>query len=285
VPHPAPDRRDHEVLLKTTLDDAVKGLAAGRPRAARAAFRLGLMPLARRFRREIEDADELIGRLGLAAGADQLLRVYSGPVAYSGLERIPAEGALVVVANHPGTVDTPAVMASLAVRRDLKVLALDRPFLRAVPHLAAHLLYIGESVGHRGSLVRRAADHLRSGGAVLTFPAGEIEPDPALRRADAVAALASWSRSPELLARLVPGTVVVPVAVEGVVSRRALRSPLARRQRTRDDRELAAATLQILLRDRTIRPRLVVGEPLRGRPDAAALASAMTALIGQAAGS
>ena len=124
MPHPAPDRRDHEVLLKTTLDDAVKGLAAGRPRAARAAFRLGLMPLARRFRREIEDADELIGRLGLAAGADRLLRVYSGPVAYSGLERIPAEGALVVVANHPGTVDTPALMASLAVRRDLKVLAL-----------------------------------------------------------------------------------------------------------------------------------------------------------------
>ena len=64
-----------------------------------------------------------------------------------------------------------------------------------------------------------------------------------------------------------------------------LMQALARRQRTRDDRELAAATLQILLRDRTIRPRLVVGEPLRGRPDAAALASAMTALIGQAAGS
>jgi 1-acyl-sn-glycerol-3-phosphate acyltransferase len=268
------------VLLSTTLDDAVTGLGAHSP-ATKAALRLALLPFALRFRREVEAADAATGRLGLAAASELLLRAYSGPVTYVGLDGIPADGPLIVAANHPGGVDTPALMAALSARPDLRVLALDRPFLRAIPHIAAHLLYVGESAEVRGDLVRRAASHLRAGGALLSFPAGESEPDPAVRNPDAVAAVARWSRSTELLARLAPGVTVLPVAVSGVLSERALAHPLSRARASVEDRELAAATLQIVRRDRDIRPKVIFGEPLRGRPDAvgAALADAMAALL------
>jgi len=248
---------------------------------ARAALRLALTPFALRFRREVEDADAATGRLGLAAASELLLAAHSGPVEVRGLDGVPASGPLLVAANHPGGVDTPALMAALRTRPDLRVLALDRPFLRAVPHIAAHLLYVGDSAEGRGGLVRAAASHLRDGGALLTFPAGGIEPDPALRSADAVAAVARWSRSPELLARLAPGTTVLPAAVSGVLSERWLAHPLSRARASVEDRELAAATLQLVRRDRSIRPRVAFGEPLRGRPDAvtAGLAEAMGALL------
>lgn len=279
-------RSAHRVLLTSTLDDAVDGLlprrtpppaprapasppaAAGRPGclrwAERRALRLALTPFARRFRHEMEAADAAIGRRGLASAGRLLLDAYSGPVTYSGLEHVPVRGPLIVAANHPGTVDTPALMVALATRPDLKILALDRPFLHAVPALAGRLLYVAED--GRGALVRLAAAHLRAGGALLTFPGGTIEPDPALRRPDAVASLATWSRSTELLARLAAGTAIVPAAVSGVLSRHALAAwPV--RHRPAADRELAAAVWQVVRRDTTIRPAVTLGEPLRGRPD------------------
>ncbi len=194
---------------------------------------------------------------------------------------MPADGPLLAVANHPGTVDTLVVWRALAVRPDLLVMALDRPFLRAVPNIAGHLLYVADDGHQRSRLVREAMRHLRDGGALLVFPAGETEPDPAVRPEAALAALADWSRSPELFARLVPGLPVLPMAVSGVLADWALRHPVARLRRSTEGRELAAATLQVVRGDRSVRPRVVVGEPLRGRPDGLTeeLRAAMAALF------
>lgn len=250
-------------LVASSLEDLRRGLGLA-PRLGAA-----VVPLARSFARDIVAMDAAIGRGGLAAGADVLLPRYSGRVTIVGAGRVPESGPLVVTANHPGTVDTLCLWRLLAARDDVRIIALDREFLHAVPHLAARLLYVERGHGGRGhagraALVRRAADHLRAGGALLTFPAGTIEPDPAVRPADAHAALAGWGRSPELFARLVPDAVVLPVGVSGVISTRMLRHPLARLRRSVADRELAAATLQVVRRDRSITPRVVVGEPLRG---------------------
>lgn len=194
---------------------------------------------------------------------------------------MPADGPLLAVANHPGTVDTLVVWRALAVRPDLLVIALDRPFLRAVPNIAGHLLYVADDGHQRSRLVREAMRHLHDGGALLVFPAGETEPDPAVRPEAALAALADWSRSPELFARLVPGLPVLPMAVSGVLADWALRHPVARLRRSTEGRELAAATLQVVRGDRSVRPRVVVGEPLRGRPDGLTeeLRAAMAALF------
>jgi len=96
--------------------------------------------------------------------------------------------------------------------------------------------------------MRRAVDHLRAGGALLTFPAGEIEPDPRVLPG-AVEALERWSASSMSLLRLAPGSLVVPLVVSGVLAPPAQRFPLVRLRRRRKDRERLAAMLQVLVHE------------------------------------
>ena len=269
------DRALRMSLRDSATEDLLRGLGLGRASAVLGG--LGRTAVGR-FVRDVAEMDAAIGRSGLAAGAEVLLPRYAGPVTLHGQDRVPARGPLVVAANHAGTVDAPALWRLLASRDDLRIIALNRPILRAVPHLASRLLHVEPEGGGRGELVRRVAEHLRSGGAVLTFPAGTIEPDPAVRPGDALASLTNWGRSVELFVRLVPDTTVLPVAVSGVISQRMLRHPLARWRATPENRELAAATLQVLVRDRSIRPVLRAGTPLMG--DAVSgLPAAMSTLL------
>jgi len=263
-------------LRGSSAADLLRGLGA-----ERAAPLLGGVAglLVDRFVADVVEMDAELGRGGLAAAADVLLSRYAGEVRFSGAEHVPGTGPLVVVANHPGTVDVPALWRLLAVRDDLRIIALDRPFLHAVPHLASRLLYVADDAHRRSGLVRRVADHLRAGGAILTFPAGTIEPDPALRLDDAIASLASWGSSVELFVRLAPEASVLPVAVSGVISPRMLRHPLARWRATPEARELAAATLQVFARDRSISPALSVGALVHGSATTARLQASMQSLL------
>ena len=273
------DRQDRELantLLASAAADLLRGLGAGRAAPVLA----GVARLASRgFVADVADMDAAIARGGLAAAADVVLPRYAGTVTIRGAERVPPSGPLVVAANHAGTVDAPALWRLLAARDDLRIIALDRPILRAVPHLSSRLLYVRRDAHGGSGLVRRVIDHLRSGGAVLTFPAGTIEPDPLLRLGDAVDSLATWGSGVELFVRLVPEAAVLPIAVSGVISQRMLRNPIARWRATSQDRELAAATLQVLLRDRSINPVLSAGEPLRGGLEPGALRAAMERLL------
>ncbi len=263
-------------LRGSSADDLLRGLGAGRAAPVLA----GVARLAvGRFVTDLTEMDAAIARGGLAAGADVVLSRYAGTVTIRGAERVPPSGPLVVVANHSGTVDALALWRLLAARDDLRIIALDRPLLRALPHVESRLLYVKGDAHERTGLVRRVADHLRSGGAVLTYPAGAIEPDPGLRLRDALTSLATWGNGVELLLRLVPGAAVLPVAVSGVISQRMLLNPLARWRATSADREWAAATLQVLIRDRSINPVLSAGEPLRGTPGTGELRSAMVGLL------
>ena len=122
-----------------------------------------------------------------------------------GRENIPRRGALVVAANHAGTVD-PALLGVLLPRRDVHYMAKSEHFVgpRAIFFRAAHAFPI----------VRRAADRshleyalrlLRTGGAVVVFPEGSRAGDGVLRRPKAGVAF---------LAQRAPATVL-PVAVWG----------------------------------------------------------------------
>ena len=273
------DWRERELansLRDSSAADLLRGLGAGRVAPVLA----GVARLAvGRFVADLTEMDAAVARGGLAAAADLLLSRYAGTVTIRGAGGVPPSGPLVVVANHAGTVDAPALWRLLAARDDLRIIALDRPLLRALPHLASRLLYVEGDAHGRAGLVRRGADHLRSGGAVLTYPAGKIEPDPVLRLGDALNSLATWGNGVELLVRLVPGTAVLPVAVSGVISQRMLVNPLARWRATSPDREWAAATLQVLVHDRSINPVLSAGEPLQGAPGTGELRAAMVGLL------
>jgi hypothetical protein len=132
--------------------------------------------------------------------------------------------------------DTLSLFAAIG-RRDLKVIAQARPFLSALSHTAKHLVFTEENLGRRVIAAHEIAAHLRTGGAALTFPAGHIEPDPAIDR-DAAQSLRTWADSARCILHLAPETRVVPVAVSGVVWSRTT----TRWQK----REKLAAALQLI---------------------------------------
>ncbi len=218
------------------------GLPAGAP--LRGLAELLLRPPARRFASQLSAFDAIVGASGLQAGGAWMCGRLAAAVDLAGPPP-PARGPLLIAANHPGLLDAAALFACIP-RPDLRVLALRRPFLRALPNIAAALLPVGETAATRTGALRAAARHLRAGGALLTFPAGKIEPDP-VSLPGAAESLGGWSDSLELLARLAGEVTVVPAIVGGVLAPAALCHPLTRLRANPHDRQWLAAILQLML--------------------------------------
>jgi putative hemolysin len=265
-------------LIDINLDELLDsiGVVGRRP-----VLRSLLRPLASHFARTVRRFDDEVGKAGLAAGSEWLVRRMTGGLQVAGAAQVPAQGPVLILANHPGMTDTVALFASLVARRDLLVIAQDRPFLRALPHVAQRVIFVAEDGASRTRVLRAGARHLAQGGALLTFPAGAIEPDPAAAGATrAIDALQHWSASFALLARAEPATRIVAAIVRDVISADALHHPLTRWRRNAADRDKLAATLQILWRPYQARPaRVALGavDMVAGRADAAALRRAVIA--------
>lgn len=275
-----------ETLTELNVVDLLDSMGLSRLRATpvRRLFR----PAARRFARTAHEFDTRVGVQGLAQGSAWLMSRMAGGLVTSGLEHVPSQGPVVILANHPGMTDTVALFTSLASRPDLRVIALDRPFLRALPNVARQLIFLpAEEEGGRMAVLRAAARHLQDGGALLTFPAGEIEPDPATFGPQrALASLHGWSSSYTLFARLAPQTLFVPALVSHVVSPASQRHPLTLLRRTAVDKQKLAAALQVVLpRYRKLAARVTFGPSANAAQglDAAILAQ-MRALILATAG-
>lgn len=244
---------------------------------------LALRVPARRFARQLLTLDAIVGAAGLAAGGDWICRQLCAGVELRG-EPPPRSGPLLVVANHPGVLDAAALFTAIP-RADLRVLAITRPFLRALPQITARLFAVGDTPATRTAAVRAAARHLREGGALLTFPAGRIEPDP-LSATGAAESLASWSASVDLFARLAGPVAVAPMIVGGVIAPAALRHPLARLRRTPAERRWLAAIIQLMLpplRGNVVRVQMSAPVEAGGRPLSQAVAAAALRLIAEVA--
>lgn len=216
---------------------------------------------ARRFTKQVIYYDQLVKTEGLQNASIGMLSQLHNRLTVSGEKQIPSSGPVLFVANHPGLADTTALFATIP-RADLRTLAADRPFLRALPRIAQTLIFLDEEATNNLNAVRLATRHLRSGGAILTFPAGQIEPDPAILPG-AVAALQQWSDSTILFARLAPETQIVPVVVTGVLSPHAQRNPIRLLRRTQKDREWLGATLQLLIPAyQRVNVHIAFGEPI-----------------------
>lgn len=236
-----------EAIAQACAEELVFAFGLGGVRGVgRRALLAAARPPASRLAAQISTYDDIVGDRGLSAGGEWALERMARSFEFRGRERVPRTGPLLLVSNHPGLADAVALFAAVP-RDDLRVVAAERALLRELPNTSGRLITVPDGVSANGRLraVREVARHLRGGGAVLTFPGGRIEPDPALLPG-AADALAHWSDSVELFARLAPDLVVVPAVVSGVVSPTALRLPVTRLRRERRDREWLAATLQML---------------------------------------
>jgi hypothetical protein len=231
-------------LTRVCVDDLLFAFGLGKLRHARRPLELLFQIPARRLASQVAIYDRIVGDLGLRAGGAWALERMARRVEIEGQENVPTEGPLLLVANHPGLSDAVALFATIA-RTDLRVVAAERPFLNALPNTLPYLLTVNEKSPGRLGLVRSATRHLRNGGAVLTFPGGRIEPDPAVLPG-AVRSLERWSSSAALFARLVPDLAIVPAIICGVLSTTAMRNPLTLLRHRNEDREWLAATLQIM---------------------------------------
>jgi hypothetical protein len=234
------------VLTEINIEDMLNAWGLGQAHLGRGVWRAIAQPAARDFAREMIRFDAVVGSDGLRRGGETLCRRYTGGVRVAGLEHVPIRGPLLLLANHPGLCDTVALFAVIP-RDDLRVIALDRPFLRALPHTARRLYLLPDEVSERVGITRAVARFIRDGGAALTFPAGHIEPDP-LVLPGAVKSLGEWSKSIGIFVRLVPDVSIVVAMVGGVYELAALRNPLTRLRRQPKDRELLAAALQLAWR-------------------------------------
>ncbi len=234
---------DLEPLTQVNLDDLVSSFGwQDRPRLDRA-VRLIFHSAARKFAGQMLEFDSSIGIHGLTEAARLTLRQYVRDVRVFGLDHIPGS-AFLALSNHPGMADSLSLFAALN-RRDLKIIALERPFLKSLPNTSGQLFYITDDPGQRITLVRQVSRHLRTGGAALTFPAGRIEPDPDVYPG-ALESLRDWTDSVGVFLRLAPETAVLPILVRNVIWQKAARQPRLKIKKTRDEREKLAAALQLL---------------------------------------
>jgi hypothetical protein len=220
-----------DILTEINLDDLVLSFGWGNHRQLSRFLRTAFRGAARKFADQMLDFDDAVGQIGLPKAGRQTLhryvrsaRLFSDP--------LPA-GPFLALSNHPGAVDT------------LKIIAVDRPFLKSLHNVSERLFYVTDDPAARMSLVRQVSGHLRSGGAVLTFPAGEIEPDPNVYPG-AVESLDEWMDSVGVFLRLAPETSILPVLVRGVLWDKTANHPLTRVKKTREEQEMLAAAFQFL---------------------------------------
>jgi len=166
-------------------------------------------------------------------------------VRVEGQENIPREGPLLIVANHAGGIDFLAVMASIT-RPDLRMVANVHRVLQGVTHAAPHMLFTDNRPEARLSVILSVVAALKNGDAVLIFPSGLLEPDPALIPGAKEYMRRSWSPSLGVFLSKVPEARLLPVLVGGVVSPRAYNSLPARLRRTTKVRQKTALLMQYM---------------------------------------
>lgn len=132
---------------------------------------------------------------------------------------IPAQGPLIVVANHPYGASDGLVLADLILQQRHDTLLLANTLLQRIPELAPIIAPVdvfraGASLGG----IRAALRHLSNGGALVIFPAGEVSRLDLRRRR--VADL-PWADSVAMLARR-GGATVLPLHIEGRANWRSL---------------------------------------------------------------
>ncbi|MBN8579135.1 MAG: 1-acyl-sn-glycerol-3-phosphate acyltransferase [Anaerolineae bacterium] len=221
-----------------------------------------------RFADIVLGLDREIEQHGSMQGARWLLKHFITGFDVNGAELIPKTGPLIIASNHPASYDALVITACIP-RRDFKIIIGEIPPYQFVPHISSCAIFspnVKNTFG-RMQTIRNAIRHLKSGGALLIFPRGGIEPDPAFMPAPD-AEFDHWSRSLEIFIKNAPETQVLATAVSGVISERIFNHPITWFRKSRPDRQRLAFMYQILRQALSgkelfgLRPRVTFGELL-----------------------
>lgn len=207
---------DIETLSKFITDEIFKMFKVSPQSWVRQTFGPLFRVPAQRFAQVADTFDRYVDEFGFREAAMRILPVFAQGFEARNVENVPREGPLLITSNHPGTCDSLVIAASIP-RPDLKIVAADIPFIAGVRHAAENLIYTSLDVHERMMVVRKVIHHLQDGGAVLIFPSGSIDPDPALSP-QACDDLGNWSPSIELMLRRVPQTRILLTIISGVLS-------------------------------------------------------------------
>lgn len=253
------------------------GVPSG-PRWFRRGLSLPFYVASRALGQTLATFEREVASLGLPDAAGGALRRFGVAFGVSGVA--VGTGACLVLANHPGAYDALALMRAVG-RRDLLILAADREFLRALSGLSAHFVFVGEAPFERARALKRSLRWLRQGGALLHFPAGQIEPDADFALPGAPL-LEAWQPGVSALVKACErssGRVFV-AGVRGVHSPRAKRLPLNRWAEKRGVTTLSPLVQLVFgLSDVNARVRL---EQVLGTCDERSLRAALVSAISKA---
>ncbi len=188
--------------------------------------------------------DTQIARSSFLETARDALNLFTSGFEQFSAEEIPRTGPLLVVSNHPGMYDSIGAIVAVA-REDVRVVAARREFFRVLPNISSHLLSIEKDASLRLEAMRHIIQSLKDGQAVIIFPSGGLEPEPALMPG-ATAALNEWSASVGIFLSKVPETRLLPMLISQTLSPKAWHSWMARLPKTQKRRHQAAMGWQFL---------------------------------------
>lgn len=205
---------------------------------------LSIWKQAMRFSQMISRLDSAVGEYGLQEGARRTLGGFFPEITTHIRQELPREGPLLIVSNHPGAADVLALAAALS-RKDIKFVAQDRPIIRAASNVSEHIIYLNSPDQVRANSILEMITFLKGGGALLLFPRGIWEPDPAVMPG-ARSHLTSWSKSIGHFLSRVPETRLAPVFISGVISRQAAGSALVNLGRNWHQRSQVLSILSLI---------------------------------------
>ena len=188
--------------------------------------------------------DAEVANFGFGVATKNALATLVHKVEVMGVEKIPQNGPLLIASNHPGTYDGLAIAAQLQ-REDVKIVVSRIPFIQNLKTAKRHFIFSGKEVHQRMLVIRDAIDYLKKGGAVLIFPSGHIDPEPAFM-AGAIQELESWSRSLEIFVRKVPEAAVQVAIVSNVLLQRYTNNLLTKLRTQRIPRQRIAEFMQVI---------------------------------------
>lgn len=232
------------LLRERITDEVFLALGLTRTGLLRRYFGWLLRLPTQRFANIFSSADQAARERGLHGAGQELLKNLSVQVQAKGLENLPLEGPLIVASNHPGAYDSAALAASIP-RPDVKIIVYEIPFYHALESIQQHMIFVSPNPDLRMSALRAAIEHLRTGGALIQFGTGRIDPDPWVHTGSAEN-LQNWSPSLEIMLRKVPETQLTLAMVSGVLMHRFARHPLTYLRKHPIDRRRIAEFTQVI---------------------------------------